>query len=136
MYKIDTVIPGQLPGVMDDVALPPLSNTNVTYRAANSAAYVAGGDLWSVGGYGWLVAVDVPTMKGSLKSGFNGFTYRTCLDPRDGKTLYISVEDSTTGITLDAYDTQADTFLRGIHTFRTAPPGGQRLSLLDMRIAD
>jgi hypothetical protein len=135
MYKVDAAIPGQLPGVMDDIpANTDVSNSNVTYRPANRGAYVTVGDLWSGGAYGWLVVVDVPTMKGTLKSGFTGFTYGTCLDPRDGKTLYISVENPATGIKLDAYDTQADTFVRGIHTFRSAPPGGQRLSLWDMEI--
>src|SRR5262249_26252036 len=117
----------------------PSRESTSPYAAGKRAACVTRGIVWSNGtGTGDLIVVDVPTSAGSVRGGFGGAPSWTVLNPRDGKTLYVSVEKGgmpPVPITLDAYDVQADSFARGVYSFRNVQSGGQRLALWEMATA-
>jgi DNA-binding beta-propeller fold protein YncE len=121
LYTIDAATATQLPGVMDDLVPDGwVTFANVSYSTAKRAAYATRGrTVFGSPGEGELVVVDIATSSGSERGGFGGFPFSSCLNPRDGKTLYVSVQDMATGQnTLDAFDTQTDTFTRGVYAFK------------------
>jgi hypothetical protein len=125
MYMIDAATATQLPWVMDDL-VPDIAGTlaNVSYSIAKRAAYVTRGFFEGGEGSGDLVVVDDATSNGSTRGGFAGFPFSTCLNPRDGKSLYVGVQKQYGGpFTLDAYDTQADSFTRSVYALRNTQAG-------------
>jgi hypothetical protein len=124
MYTVDAVAGTQLPGVMDDLVPDWGAAVNISYVPGKRGAYTTRGVLWRPIPPGDLIVIDVPSLMGSVRAGFAGTPFLTCLDPRDGKTLYVSVTIRVSNrITLDAYDAQTDTFDRGVYEFRNVNQG-------------
>jgi hypothetical protein len=124
MYTVDAATGTQRPGVMDDLVPDLGGEANISYIPGKRGACTTRGVLWRQIPPGDLVVVDVQTLTGSVRGGFAGTPFATCLDPRDGKTLYVSVTIRiSNSVTLDAYDAQADAFARGVYTFRNVNQG-------------
>jgi WD40 repeat protein len=145
MYAIDVATATQMPGVMNNIVN---DNTGGSVRpscsAAQHRAYVTQGPWWlgNLDMESDLAVVDVPTLMGSVRGKFAGFWNPTCLNPRDGKTLYIGAQGVDVDhpgmrrITIDAYDTQADSFASVVYTFRNQRSGGSDFSIRTFKIAD
>jgi len=141
MYTVDVATATQLPGIID--GLPPRTpgvySASLSYSGTKRRAYEARGVTYT---QGELVVVDLGASTASLRSGFAGLAGPTCLNPRDAKTLFIGVEErdpatlTPVRISLDAYDTQADSFARGVYTFRNQQSNGKHFVIPDMKIMD
>jgi hypothetical protein len=143
MYAIDVATATQLPGVMNNIANDSSANSlRPSYSAAKDRAYVTQGPWWlgNIEMESDLVVVDVPTLMGSVRGKFAGLWHPICLNPRDGKTLYIGAQGVDVDhpgmrrIAIDAYDTQADSFAHGVYVFRNQHSGGSDFSIRDFKI--